>query len=118
MKKHDAKDRLPLSTKLAVLTTLSLLLIGSTLKSSHAEPVRISVSSTDLAYLATAVAWKRGFFADEELNVEIIRMNANVDVDYTMLCGTGVRAALRGFPVKELPDPLQINSMCLWSGAK
>jgi ABC-type nitrate/sulfonate/bicarbonate transport system substrate-binding protein len=78
MKKHDAKGRLPLSTKLAALATLLLLFIGSTFRSSHAEPVRISVSSTDLAYLATAIAWKRRFFADEGLNVEIIRMNANV----------------------------------------
>jgi hypothetical protein len=61
MKKPDAKVRLPVSTKLAALAILLLLFIGSTLSSSHAEPVRIPVSSTDLAYLATAVAWKRGF---------------------------------------------------------
>jgi len=123
MKKHDAKGRLPLSTKLAALATLLLLFIGSTFRSSHAEPVRISVSSTDLAYLATAVAWKRGFFADEGLNVEIIRMNANVamtalvsgDVDYTMLFGTGVRAALRGFPVKGIAGSITKSTHVLIS---
>jgi NitT/TauT family transport system substrate-binding protein len=123
MKKHDAKDRLPLSTKLAALATLSLLFIGSTFRSSHAEPVRISVSSTDLAYLATAVAWKRGFFTDERLNVKIIRMNANVamtalvsgDVDYTMLFGTGVRAALRGFPVKGIAGSITKSTHVLIS---
>ena len=89
---------------------LALAVISLAFKSFAAEPVRISISSTDLAYLATAVAWKKGFFAEEGLNVEVIRMNANVamaalvsgDVDYTMLFGTGVRAALRGFPVRGI----------------
>jgi ABC-type nitrate/sulfonate/bicarbonate transport system substrate-binding protein len=123
MKKPDAKDRLPLSTKLAALATLLLLFIGSTFRLSHAEPVRISVSSTDLAYLATATAWKRGFFTDERLNVRIIRMNANVamtalvsgDVDYTMLFGTGVRAALRGFPVKGIAGSITKSTHVLIS---
>jgi len=96
--------------QLWVFATATLFLLASTFGFSHAEPVRVSISSTDLAYLATAVAWKRGFFADEGLNVEVIRMNANVamtalvsgDVDYTMLFGTGVRAALRGFPVRGI----------------
>jgi ABC-type nitrate/sulfonate/bicarbonate transport system substrate-binding protein len=85
--------------------------------------VRISVSSTDLAYLATAIAWKRGFFTDERLNVRIIRMNANVamtalvsgDVNYTMLFGTGVRAALRGFPVKGIAGSITKSTHVLIS---
>jgi NitT/TauT family transport system substrate-binding protein len=120
MKQCNTKSSRPL---LAVLVALSLLFIGSAFESSHAEPVRISVSSTDLAYLATAIAWKRGFFADEGLNVEIIRMNANVamtalvsgDVDYTMLFGTGVRAALRGFPVKGIAGSITKSTHVLIS---
>jgi ABC-type nitrate/sulfonate/bicarbonate transport system substrate-binding protein len=57
---------------------LVLSLAFLTFKSLAAEPIRISVSSTDLAYVATAVAWKKGFFAEEGLSVEVIRMNANV----------------------------------------
>ncbi|HUK42722.1 MAG TPA: ABC transporter substrate-binding protein [Candidatus Acidoferrales bacterium] len=110
MKKFNAQTRRVFSPQLAASITLSLLFIAATVTVSCAEPVRISISSTDLAYLATAVAWKRGFFAEEGLNVEVIRMNANVamtalvsgDVDYTMLFGTGVRAALRGFPVRGI----------------
>ena len=91
MKDYPGKNQFA-SNLIAGYLILSLTFISLSVQSFAAEPVRISVSSTDLAYLATAVAWKRGFFADEGLNVEIIRMNANVamtalvsgDVDYTM----------------------------------
>jgi hypothetical protein len=58
MKQCNTKSSRPL---LAVLVALSLLFIGSAFESSHAEPVRISVSSTDLAYLATAIAGSGDF---------------------------------------------------------
>ena len=91
MKDYPGKNQ-SASNLIAGYLILSLTFISLSVESFAAEPVRISISSTDLAYLATAVAWKRGFFADEGLNVEIIRMNANVamtalvsgDVDYTM----------------------------------
>jgi NitT/TauT family transport system substrate-binding protein len=124
MKKHHWKvtSTLPKSN-FAALVILSLAFFSLTFKSFAAEPVRISISSTDLAYLATAVAWKKGFFADEGLNVEIIRMNANVamtalvsgDVDYTMLLGTGIRAALRGFPVKGIAGSITKSTHVLIS---
>jgi ABC-type nitrate/sulfonate/bicarbonate transport system substrate-binding protein len=91
MKDYPGKNQ-SASNLIAGYLILSLTFISLSVQSFAAEPVRISISSTDLAYLATAVAWKRGFFTDEGLNVEIIRMNANVamtalvsgDVDYTM----------------------------------
>jgi ABC-type nitrate/sulfonate/bicarbonate transport system substrate-binding protein len=57
----------------------------------------------NLSYLAVGVAIKRGFFKDERLDVEVIRMNTpNTvtamiagDVGYTMLFGSVIRAALR-----------------------
>ncbi len=73
-----------------------------------ADKIRISVSSLDVAFLTSGVAYKRGFFKDEGLDVELIRMNANVsitalatgDIDYTMIFGSVVRAAVRGLPMK------------------
>ncbi len=73
-----------------------------------ADKIRISISSLDAAFLTGGVALKRGFFKEEGLDVELIRMNANVsitalatgDIDYTMIFGSVVRAAVRGLPVK------------------
>jgi NitT/TauT family transport system substrate-binding protein len=73
-----------------------------------AERIRISVTNYNMSYLAAGVAAKKGFFRDEGLDVEIIRMNANVamsslianEVDYTMIFGSVIRAAMRGIPLK------------------
>jgi NitT/TauT family transport system substrate-binding protein len=54
------------------------------------------------------LAVRRGFFREEGIEAEIIRMNANVainalasgDTDYTMIFGSVVRAAIRGLPMK------------------
>ena len=59
-------------------------------------------------FLTAGVASKRGFFKDEGLDVEVIRMNANVsipalstgDIDYTMVFASVIRGALRGLPMK------------------
>jgi NitT/TauT family transport system substrate-binding protein len=74
------------------------------------EKIRLSISSLDTAFLTTAVALKKGFFEKEGLEAELIRMNANVamaalssgDVDYSMIFGSVVRAALQGLPVRVL----------------
>src|SRR5574342_365085 len=66
-----------------------------------AEKVRISVTNYNMSYLAAGVAAKKGFFREEGLGVEIVRMNANVamaaliagEVGYTMIFGSVIRAA-------------------------
>src|SRR3990172_11283129 len=73
-----------------------------------ADKVRLSISSVDVSFLTSGIASKRSFFRDENLDVEIIRMNANVsitalstgDIDYTMVFASVVRGALRGMPMK------------------
>ncbi len=73
-----------------------------------AEKVRISVTNYNMSYLAAGVAVEKGFFREEGLDVEIVRMNANVamaaliagEVEYTMIFGSVVRAAIRGAPVR------------------
>jgi len=72
------------------------------------DKIRVSISSVDVSFLTAGVALKRGFFKEEGLDAEVIRMNANVsitalangDTDYTLIFGSVVRAALRGFPVR------------------
>ena len=77
---------------------------------SAAEKVRIAVTNFNMTFLPTGVALKKGFFKEEGLDVEIIRMNTpntlsamvTGDVGYTLLFGSIVRAALRGMPIRAL----------------
>ena len=77
---------------------------------SAADKIRVSVTNYNMSYLAAGVAAKRGFFKEEGLDVEIVRMNANVamsslisgDVDYTMIFASVIRAAMRGIPLKVI----------------
>ena len=77
--------------------------------SAHAlERIRIAVSNPNMPNLTVAVAQTKGFFKDESLDAEIIRMNPNVaitalstgDVDYCQLFGAVVGAAIAGLPVR------------------
>ena len=72
------------------------------------DKVRMSISAVDVSFLTAGLALKRGMFRDEGLDLELIRMNANVsitalstgDIDYTMVFASVVRGALRGMPMK------------------
>jgi NitT/TauT family transport system substrate-binding protein len=83
-------------------------LLGFCPPSNAADKVRVSVTNYNMSYLAAGVAVNKGFFKEEGLDPEIIRMNFNVamsalingEVDYTMIFGSVVRAAIRGIPVK------------------
>lgn len=73
-----------------------------------ADVVKISISNVEGSFLFGAVAAKKGFFAQENLNAELIRIAGNVmvpalangDIDYTLMFGSVVRATLSGFPFK------------------
>jgi ABC-type nitrate/sulfonate/bicarbonate transport system substrate-binding protein len=73
-----------------------------------ADGVKISISNVEGSFLFGAVAAKKGFFAEENLNAELIRIAGNVmvpamangDIDYTLMFGSVVRATLSGFPFK------------------
>ena len=73
-----------------------------------ADSVKISISNVEGSFLFGAVAAKKGFFAEENLNAELIRIAGNVmvpamangDIDYTLMFGSVVRATLSGFPFK------------------
>jgi NitT/TauT family transport system substrate-binding protein len=92
--------------KRLVLIGLSLLISAATAEAI--DKVRMSISAVDVSFLTGGLAFKRGMFRDEGLDVELIRMNANVsvtalstgDIDYTMVFASVVRGALRGLPMK------------------
>ena len=74
-----------------------------------ADKIRISVSGGyNMIFLSAGVAQHRGFFKDEGLDADIVVMGAapsiaalsNGDIDFTLLTGTVIRAAIRGLPVR------------------
>lgn len=92
--------------KTLIVIFLSLILLSGS--ASAADKVRMSISAVDVSFLTAGVALKRGMFRDEGLDLELIRMNANVsitalstgDIDYTMVFASVVRGALRGMPMR------------------
>jgi NitT/TauT family transport system substrate-binding protein len=86
-----------------------------------ADQVRISVTNPNMSFLPSGVALKKGFFKDEGLDVEIIRMNVpNIitalvtgDIGYTLLFGSVVRGALRGMPMRALASLLDGSTHAL-----
>ena len=59
---------------------VALLVFAFSESAGAADKVRISVSSLDAAFLTPIVALKRGFFKEEDIDPEIIRMNANISI--------------------------------------
>lgn len=103
---------------------LLMVLFATTANCRAATPpdkVRVSVSSIDAAFMTAGVALKRNFFKEEGIDAEIIRMNANVsitalatgDIDYTMIFGSVVRAAMRGLPVRVVASLLDSPTQML-----
>jgi ABC-type nitrate/sulfonate/bicarbonate transport system substrate-binding protein len=88
-----------------------------------ADKVRIGVPNPNMTFLPGWVAVKNGFFRDEGLEVEVIRMRVPImvtaistgDLDYTMLFGSVVRAAIRGLPVKVVTSLLDSSTHALVS---
>jgi NitT/TauT family transport system substrate-binding protein len=92
---------------ITVLATLAAILyFGS--PAVALDKVRIAVSNPNMPNLTVAVAQRKGFFKDENIEAEIIRMNPNVavtalatgDVDYCQLFGGVVGGAIAGLPVR------------------
>ena len=86
-----------------------------------ADKVRISVTNPNMSFLPSGVALKKGFFKDEGLEAEIIRMNVpNIitalvtgDIGYTLIFGSVVRGALRGMPMRALASLLDGSTHAL-----
>ena len=103
-----------------------LALCGTPQPIRAAEKVRIAVTNFNMTFLPTGVALKRGFFKDEGLDVEIIRMNTPTtlaamttgDVGYTLLFGSIVRAALRGMPIRALASLIDSPTYALIARAE
>ena len=90
--------------------SISLIVLLGIVPVNHAaEKIRMSVSgSYNMIFLAAGVAQHKGFFKDEGLDADIVVMTApasiaalsNGDIDYTLLTGSVIRAAIRGLPLR------------------
>jgi NitT/TauT family transport system substrate-binding protein len=100
---------------------LILSLFVSAEEVAAADKVRLSISAVDVSFLTAGLALKRGIFRDEGLDVELIRMNANVsiialsttDIDYTMVFASVVRGALRGMPMRVVASYMDSSTHLL-----
>ena len=105
--------------KTMAIVLVSLLLWSGS--SAAADKVRLSISALDVSFLTAGIASKRGFFKDEGLDVEVIRMAANVsvtalstgDIDYTMIFASVVRGAVRGLPMKVVASYMDSSTHTL-----
>jgi ABC-type nitrate/sulfonate/bicarbonate transport system substrate-binding protein len=91
------------------LLVFSLTLIGAAMAHAQGlEKVRIGMPSLSLSFIAPQVAYARGFFREEGIDAEIIRIATNIgivavttkEIGYTTAVGAGLRSAVRGLPLK------------------
>lgn len=88
-----------------------------------ADKIRIGVTNPNLSFLPSRIAVKKGFFKEEGIEAEVIRMRVPVmltaistgDIDYTMVFGSVVRAAVRGLPVRVVASLLDGSTHALVS---
>jgi len=73
-----------------------------------ADKIRIGFGELVASYISLPLGQKKGFFQEEGLQAEFIRMNSTVglatlisgEIDYYAAIGPGVAAAIRGVPAK------------------
>lgn len=89
---------------------LVLAVCGANLFAAHAETIRTAIPQANLNYLSIYVADARGFFKEEGLDNETVVISGPLsiaallsgDVDYSGAGGSGMRAALKGAPIKGI----------------
>jgi ABC-type nitrate/sulfonate/bicarbonate transport system substrate-binding protein len=95
---------------MTVLLLLVLLLVGAPIRPVFAEQVRTVIPRSTLNYLSIAVAEAKGYFRDQNLENQTIVIPGSTaiaalvsgNVDYSGAGGTGMRAAVRGAPIKAI----------------
>ena len=92
------------------VSALIAILVNSLETATYAEKIRTAIPQANLNYLSIHVADARGFFKDEGLENETVVISGPLataallsgDVDFSGGGGSGMRAALKGAPVKGI----------------
>ncbi len=87
-----------------------LVILAISWSHAHAEQIRTAIPQANLNYLSIYVADARGFFKDEGLDNETVVISGPLsiaallsgDLDYSGAGGSGMRAALKGAPLKGI----------------
>jgi NitT/TauT family transport system substrate-binding protein len=90
--------------------TIGIILLALASGIAHAEKVRTAIPQANLNYLSIHVADGKGFFREEGLDNETVVISGPLsiaallsgDVDFSGAGGSGMRAALKGAPVKGI----------------
>jgi NitT/TauT family transport system substrate-binding protein len=91
------------------LTALAALILSAQIAAGQTtEKVRIGMPSLSLSFIAPQVAYAKGFFREEGIDAEIIRIATNVglvavttkEIGYTTAVGAALRAGVKGLPIK------------------
>src|SRR5918999_1488003 len=86
-----------------------------------ADKIRIGFPDLAAPFVPLAIGDKRGFFQEEGIHAESIRMNPAValqalvggEIDYYTVLGPGVAAAIRGVPVKLVAAYVPVSPTAL-----
>src|SRR5262250_2435710 len=89
---------------------LAIIILAAPTSPVRAEKIRTAIPQANLNYLSIFVADARGFFHDEGLDNETVVISGPLsiaallsgDVDFSGAGGSGMRAALKGAPVKGI----------------
>jgi NitT/TauT family transport system substrate-binding protein len=89
-------------------STIVILLAVVFAQGANAEKIRTAIPQANLNYLSIYIADAKGFFKDEGLDNETVVISGPLsiaallsgDVDYSGAGGSGMRAALKGAPIK------------------
>lgn len=93
---------------------LSFLFVAASLPApghtAHAERVRLGLPSRSMGYLPLFVALNRGFFKDENIDLDLPLMLPNIahnallsgEIDYHGLADSALRLAAKGAPIKTI----------------
>jgi NitT/TauT family transport system substrate-binding protein len=89
---------------------LAIVILSLVTAVAHAEKIRTAIPQANLNYLSVHVADAKGFLRDEGLENETVVISGTLsiaallsgDVDYSGAGGSGMRAALKGAPVKGI----------------
>jgi ABC-type nitrate/sulfonate/bicarbonate transport system substrate-binding protein len=96
------------SALIRIIVLVSTLASGQTGGAQTVEKVRIGMPSLSLSFVAPQVAYAKGFFRDEGIDAELIRIATNVglvavttkEIGYTTAVGAALRAGVKGLPIK------------------